>query len=133
MPDSPGWRPTALHHVQLAMPPGGEAAARAFYGGALGLAEAPKPAALAGRGGVWFESGALRLHLGVEEGHVPARRAHPALAVPDLAAARARLAGHAPTSEEALPGPGGGPGLVRFYVADPFGNRIEIVQVGEPR
>ena len=122
MPDSHPWRPTALHHVQLAIPPGGEDAARAFYGGALGLTEAKKPAALAARGGVWFEDGALRVHLGVEEGHVPARKAHPALAVPDLAAARARLAAHAPTAPEALPG------LARFYVADPFGNRLEIVE-----
>ena len=122
MPDSPRWRPTALHHVQIAISPGGEDAARDFYGRALGLTETSKPTALASRGGVWFEDSAPRVHLGVEEGHAPARKAHPALAVPDLAAARARLAAHAPTAPEALPG------LTRFYVADPFGNRIEIVQ-----
>ena len=126
MTESPDWRPASLHHVQLAMPPGGEGAARAFYGGALGLPEAPKPAALAGRGGIWFEAGTLRLHLGVEPGFAPARKAHPALAVRDLAAARARLAAHAPSEVEALPG------LRRFHVADPFGNRIEIVEEGTP-
>lgn len=122
MPDSPAWRPAALHHVQIAMPPGGEGAARDFYGALLGLTEVAKPAALAGRGGVWFEDGALRVHLGVEHGHVSARKAHPAFAVQDLAAARARLAARGPTEVEALPG------LTRFYMADPFGNRIEILE-----
>ncbi|GHE89012.1 hypothetical protein GCM10018785_65300 [Streptomyces longispororuber] len=57
---------TALDHVQLAAPPGSEAALRAFYGGVLGMTEVPKPAGLAGRGGCWFEAGTVRLHLGVE-------------------------------------------------------------------
>ncbi|SFU30001.1 hypothetical protein SAMN04488527_101198 [Aliiroseovarius crassostreae] len=59
---------TALHHVQLAMPKGQEGQAGRFYADLLGLSERPKPASLSGRGGVWFEKGALRLHLGVEEG-----------------------------------------------------------------
>lgn len=111
---------TGLDHVQLAMPQGGEDAARAFYGGLLGLTEAPKPAALAGRGGVWFTGGGLQLHLGVETPFQPARKAHPALVVTDLAAAHSTLP--APSAISALPG------LRRFYVADPFGNRIEILQ-----
>jgi len=40
-----------IDHVLLAMPPGSEDQARAFYAGGLGLAETPKPADLAGRGG----------------------------------------------------------------------------------
>ena len=36
-----------IDHIQLAMPAGGEDAARRFYGGVLGLEEMPKPAALA--------------------------------------------------------------------------------------
>ncbi len=66
------------------MPEGAEALARGFYGGVLGLDEVAKPAALAGRGGVWFESGGLRLHLGVERPFAPAKKAHPALQVADL-------------------------------------------------
>ena len=112
---------TDLHHVQLAIPVGGENAARAFYVDVLGLTEMDKPAALAGRGGLWLRGGDLHLHLGVEDQFAPARKAHPALVVDDLAAAHAALP--APTAISALPG------SQRFYVADPFGNRIEILQL----
>src|SRR5512147_3073253 len=74
-----------LHHLQLAIPRGAEERARAFYGSLLGLREIAKPAHLARRGGVWFELGALQLHLGVEEEFRPAKKAHPALLVEDLA------------------------------------------------
>ena len=110
-------RITALHHVQLAMPEGAEDIARAFYTGLLGLTEVDKPEILAGRGGCWFEGGSCRLHLGVEIPFVPAKKAHPALVVEDLAAAQAALGGG---EIETLPG------LRRFYVFDPFGNRLEI-------
>ena len=116
----------ALHHVQLAMPEGREAEARAFYEGLLGLAEVEKPAVLAGRGGAWFEAGAVRVHLGVETPFAPARKAHPAFEVRDLDALRTRLegAGIACAEDERLPG------LVRFYASDPFDNRIEFLQAG---
>ncbi len=68
-----------IHHVQLACPPGSEAALRAFYHGVLGLEEIPKPPALAARGGCWFRGHGIELHLGVEEGFRPARKAHPGL------------------------------------------------------
>jgi catechol 2,3-dioxygenase-like lactoylglutathione lyase family enzyme len=74
----------ALDHVQLAMPPGGEDAARAFYDGLLGLPEVPKPAPLAVRGGCWFAHGGVRVHLGAEPGFRPAEKAHPAFTVADL-------------------------------------------------
>ncbi|WP_062017656.1 VOC family protein [Aureimonas sp. AU4] len=114
----------ALHHVQLAMPAGEEAAARRFYGEVLGMREQPKPEALRGRGGVWFASGAAEVHLGVEPDFRPARKAHPALRVSNLAALRARLeaAGHATRDDEPLPG------FRRFYADDPFGNRIEFLE-----
>src|SRR5271170_4024426 len=69
----------AIDHVQLAMPRGQEAAARAFYVKSLGMTELPKPAELASRGGCWFASGGVQLHLGVENDFRPARKAHPAL------------------------------------------------------
>jgi len=114
----------ALDHVQLAMPPGREAEARAFYQGALGIPEVPKPANLARRGGCWFEQGALKIHLGVEADFRPARKAHPALIVEDLAAVAAALekAGYPVRSDEPLAG------YTRLYVDDPFGNRIELMQ-----
>jgi catechol 2,3-dioxygenase-like lactoylglutathione lyase family enzyme len=119
----------ALDHVQLAMPPGREAEARAFYQGALGIPEAPKPANLARRGGCWFEQGALKIHLGVETDFRPARKAHPALIVEDLAALSAALekAGYPVRSDEPLAG------YTRLYVDDPFGNRIELMEPDNAR
>ena len=60
-----------IDHILIAMPPGREDEARAFYHGILGLAEKVKPSQLAGRGGCWFESGALQIHLGVEKDFIP--------------------------------------------------------------
>ena len=115
---------TTLHHVQLAMPKGGEDAARAFYGGLLGLSEAPKPPILAARGGVWFEKGEVRVHLGVEQDFRPARKAHPAFQVQDVTDLLAHLAtkGVSVTHDDNLPG------FIRGYVNDPFGNRIELLE-----
>jgi catechol 2,3-dioxygenase-like lactoylglutathione lyase family enzyme len=114
----------AIDHVQLAMPEGGEAAARRFYGELLGLAEVAKPSVLAKRGGCWFALGPVQVHLGVEAGFQPARKAHPAFLVDDLEglAARLRLAGHEAKADAPLPG------YRRRYVADPFGNRLELMQ-----
>lgn len=119
---------TGLDHVQLAMPAGAEDAAVAFYAGVLGLTEVPKPAALAGRGGVWFAGPGIALHLGTDSPFAPAKKAHPAFTVASLAAARAHLDMHGITWTDG----GALPGLVRLYVADPFGNRIEILERTAP-
>lgn len=118
----------ALDHVQLAIPPGGEEAARGFYVGVLGMREVPKPAALAGRGGVWLEGGAARVHLGAEAEFRPARKAHPALRVDGLDAllARCEAAGVAVQRDVPLDG------CRRAHVSDPFGNRVELVEREEP-
>ena len=115
---------TGIDHVQIAAPPGCEAAARAFYGGLLGLEELPKPPALAANGGCWFRAGAQELHVGVEEMFAPARKAHPGFVVDDLEALRELLAasGLDPVPDGRIPG------TERFYVDDPFGNRIELRQ-----
>jgi catechol 2,3-dioxygenase-like lactoylglutathione lyase family enzyme len=115
-----------LDHVQIAAPPGCEAAARRFYGELLGLEELVKPPVLAARGGVWFRIGAQQLHVGVEKSHVPARKAHPAFRASDEAALRAlaatlQAAGHDVSWDEELPG------LARFFVHDPWGNRLELL------
>jgi catechol 2,3-dioxygenase-like lactoylglutathione lyase family enzyme len=114
----------AIEHVQLAMPAGMEQAAREFYQGLLGIPEAPKPAELAKRGGAWFENGALKVHLGVEADFRPARKAHPALLVTDLAELVARLKQHNVEVIEDDPLEG----YFRVYIADPFGNRIELME-----
>jgi len=115
---------TAIDHVQLAMPAGREEDARRFYAGLLGLPERPKPPALAARGGAWFESESVKIHLGVEAAFRPARKAHPALLVHGLRALIAvlRAGGH----EVAEDGPVDG--RDRVYVDDPFGNRIELIE-----
>jgi catechol 2,3-dioxygenase-like lactoylglutathione lyase family enzyme len=114
----------AIEHVQLAMPAGMEQAARDFYQGILGIPEVPKPAHLAKRGGAWFESGALKIHLGVEAGFRPARKAHPALLVTDLPRLVAHLKAHGVGVIDDDPWEG----YLRIYVLDPFGNRIELME-----
>jgi catechol 2,3-dioxygenase-like lactoylglutathione lyase family enzyme len=99
----------AIDHVQIAMPAGREAEARGFYAGVLGLAEVEKPASLAGRGGCWFESGAIKVHLGVDS---------------DFHAATE--AGATVKRDVALDG------YDRIHVFDPFGNRIELMQRAAP-
>jgi catechol 2,3-dioxygenase-like lactoylglutathione lyase family enzyme len=114
----------ALDHVQVAAPRGCEDEVRRFYGGVLGLEEIEKPPALRSRGGVWFRVGAQELHVGVEEPFTPATKAHPALRIADLEELRARLAAAGATIVD---DDGTIPGVRRFYTADPFGNRIELL------
>lgn len=116
-----------LDHIQLAMPPGGEDAARAFFGGVLGMIEDPKPEPLASRGGCWFSMGPVRLHLGVEADFSSQLKAHPAFLAADLevVAESMEAAGHAVKWDTALPD------RQRFYVADPFGNRLEFMRDGD--
>jgi catechol 2,3-dioxygenase-like lactoylglutathione lyase family enzyme len=122
--------PPVLDHVQVAAPAGCEAQARRFYGELLGLPELEKPDALRGRGGVWFAlaSGAA-LHVGVAEGFTPAVKAHPGLRAPDVGAleqlaARLADAGAVVAWDDELPG------VRRFFTADPFGNRLELLAAG---
>jgi catechol 2,3-dioxygenase-like lactoylglutathione lyase family enzyme len=117
----------AFDHVQLAMPVGGEEDARLFYGDVLGFEEVEKPAPMRGSGGVWFRSGCVELHLGAEAGFRPARKAHPGLRVDDIdeLASRLSAAGLMLEWDERYTG------VRRFYVADPFGNRVEILQPAE--
>lgn len=105
------------------MPRREEDRARAFYGALLGMREIPKPPELAKRGGCWFESGNVQIHLGVEPDFRPARKAHPALRCSDYAALTARLrgAGVEVTDDPSIPG------VRRCHIADPFGNRIELI------
>jgi catechol 2,3-dioxygenase-like lactoylglutathione lyase family enzyme len=113
-----------IDHILIAMPAGREEEARAFYHGILGLTEQVKPPQLAARGGCWFESGELEIHLGVEKNFIPARKAHPAFIVDDLAGmvAKATQAGLRVTADEPIEG------CDRRHVDDPFGNRIELIE-----
>jgi len=117
-----------LHHVQLAIPAGGEPEARRFWVEGIGLPEVEKPAPLRGRGGLWLRSAGVEVHLGVEEPFRPARKAHPALLLDDVAeldATSARLdalgydVDHAERDTF--------PGHVRVHVLDGHGNRVELL------
>ncbi|SDE31264.1 VOC family protein [Nocardioides lianchengensis] len=123
---TPTFALTRLHHVQLAIPAGGEQACRAFWGGVLGMDELEKPPVLAARGGCWFRGGGLEVHLGIEADFVPARKAHPGILATDLRGlARTLTAAGIEVTWD-----GEFPGHDRFYAADPFGNRLEFL---EPR
>ena len=115
-----------LDHVQIAAPPGCEAEARRFFGDLLGLEELEKPEPLRSRGGAWFAlGGGHQLHVGVEEPFAPARKAHPAFRLPagklDELAGRLEGAGERVEWDDSLPG------IRRFYTADPWGNRLELL------
>ena len=116
----------ALDHVQVAMPAGEEAKARAFYVDVLGMFELTKPAALATRGGAWFAGGdgaSVQIHCGVEAEFRPAKKAHPAVLIIgiDQLAERLEKAGHPVKWDDDLEG------LRRFFCEDPFGNRLEFI------
>lgn len=113
-----------LHHVQLAIPFGGEDECRRFWVGVLGMTELEKPEALAARGGCWFRGGGVEVHLGVEREFVPAGKAHPGIVVTELRALADRLVGGGTpvTWDDNFPG------FDRFHASDPFGNRLEFLQ-----
>ncbi|MGZ3505285.1 MAG: VOC family protein [Vulcanimicrobiaceae bacterium] len=113
----------AIDHVQLAMPPGREDEARMFFVDLLGMTEVAKPPELADRGGCWFASGDVQVHLGIEQDFRAARKAHPGLRCADYAALIAYLQsrGVRVTPDRSIPG------MPRAYVDDPFGNRIELL------
>ena len=121
-------RALSVDHVQLAMPRGEEQSARDFYGGMLGLMEIPKPADRIAGGGVWFRCGEVQVHRGVEDPFHPAKKAHPAFVVDDLASFVSSLRGRglpAPTQVDKIAGG------ARIFTEDPFGNRIELIQTGD--
>lgn len=113
----------SLDHVQLAMPPAKEDRARAFFRDTLGMTEDDKPEPLASRGGCWFRSGAVIVHLGVEKDFAPQKKAHPAFCVANLTelANRFEQKGLTIAWDDALSG------RRRFYSSDPFGNRLEFI------
>ncbi len=120
----PAFELAGVHHVQLAIPPGGEDLARRYYRDILGMTELAKPPALAARGGCWFRRGAVEVHLGVERDFRAAAKAHPGILVRDLDALAERLkaAGAAVDWDDDFPG------HRRFYSRDLHGNRLELLE-----
>jgi len=113
-----------IDHVQLAGPAGCEDEARHFFGDVLGMEEIEKPEALNGNGGVWFRCGGHQIHIGIDKNFVPAKKAHPAIHLQKLTALKEQIMAHGihVKDDELLPG------ADRFYVDDPFGNRLEFLE-----
>jgi catechol 2,3-dioxygenase-like lactoylglutathione lyase family enzyme len=117
-----------IHHAQITIPKGAESAGRAFYCEVLGLPEIPKPESLQGRGGFWLQVGDRQVHVGTEDGFDRQQtKAHLAYAVEDLASWRSHLSAQGIVIEDQIPIPG----VERFEFRDPFGNRVEMLQVME--
>lgn len=112
-----------LHHVQLALPKGGEDACREFYLGVLGMTEIQKPPVLAARGGLWVRADQLEIHLGVEDDFRPQKKAHPGIMVGDIDALAIRVESHG----HAVEWDNNFPGMRRFYLWDSHGNRLEFL------
>ena len=113
-----------IDHIQLAMPRGEEDKARKFFIQILGMKEELKPKPLDIRGGCWFREDELIIHVGVEDNFRPQKKAHPAILVEDIESLGSTLEenGYPVTWDECLPD------RRRFYINDPFGNRIEIIR-----
>lgn len=120
-----------LSHINITMPRGAEDIARSFYVGQLGLREIPKPEELRirGGGGVWFDAGGLDIHVSIEESRFgPDNYRHFGLESSDVDALRAKLKSAGIVTEDGRPAP-----WKRFFVRDPFGNRIEVHEPGALR
>lgn len=113
-----------IDHIQLAAPIGGEDKARTFFQDVLSLQEVEKPLELKKNGGVWFSNGHIHIHVGIEEPFLPAKKAHPAFEVSDIEALASQITekGASIQHDDRLPG------AKRFYVSDPFGNRLEFLE-----
>jgi catechol 2,3-dioxygenase-like lactoylglutathione lyase family enzyme len=122
-----------LTHINLCIPKGGEETARSFYAGLLGLPEIPKPEPLRARGGLWFDAGGLDIHLSVGDPPLsslggPDAQRHVGLESPDVDALRIKLQSVGIPTDPGRPAP-----WKRFFVHDPFGNRLEIHEPGALR
>lgn len=115
---------TRLNHIQICIPRGAEGEARDFYGRVLGLKEVEKPEALKPSGGLWFEVAGIQLHVGVEDAVAPSKR-HPAFEVEDIAGVKKYLEENGVRTRDETPVPG----VARFSFFDPFGNRVELMEM----
>ncbi|MEV5508628.1 glyoxalase [Streptomyces orinoci] len=113
-----------VHHLHLAIPPGGEGLSRVFWGDLLGMTELEKPVEPGSLGGCRFRGGRLEVHLFVESDFRPFREARPAILVRCLGDLARRLEdkGHPITWEDGLPG------FDRFHTFDKVGNRLEFLE-----
>ncbi|MFJ8262633.1 VOC family protein [Rummeliibacillus sp. NPDC094406] len=114
----------SIDHIQLAAPKGSEEIARKFYNDILEFKEVEKPATLKKNGGVWFASGNIQVHIGIEEPFFPSKKAHPAFEIENIEELKIHFSKNQVeyVEDELLPGAN------RMYIFDPFGNRIELLE-----
>lgn len=115
---------SSIDHVLLAAPAECEAEASYFYRDILGFREIAKPKTLQMNGGIWFQAGNVILHIGIEEPFIPAKKAHPAICVKNMKALKDHLRKHQFSFHEDSQLPG----AERFFIFDPFGNRLEFLE-----
>ena len=114
----------SIDHIQLAAPKGSEEIARKFYKDILDFKEVEKPETLKKNGGVWFASGNIQVHIGIEEPFSPSKKAHPAFEIDNIEELKIHFSKNQVEylEDELLPGAN------RIYIFDPFGNRIELLE-----
>jgi glyoxylase I family protein len=96
---------------------------RAFYGEILGLKEIPRPRTF-DFVVAWYDLGNQHVHLLLKDKPDTISPRHFALRVSDIHASRAHFQAHGIAMQETTPIPGAD----RFFISDPDGNRIEIIQ-----
>jgi catechol 2,3-dioxygenase-like lactoylglutathione lyase family enzyme len=108
------------------MNPGREDDARHFYGVVLNMDEKPVPETIKHLGLIWFRAGDDEIHVFREEQlNHKAVGQHLCLHVDDIEWYRSQFTKHGVDIEETI----GVTNRPRFFVNDPFGNKIEITQV----
>lgn len=110
-------------HIHICVPPERLEEAKLFYSTVIGLQPIERPDVFSSVG-YWFKVADIELHIGVEDS-LPRSIRHTAFEVADVIAARKHLeANNIEILEEPLI-----PGRERFAFIDPFGNRMELLQM----
>ena len=110
-------------HIHICVPPERLEEARLFYTDIIGLEPTERPDVFSSAG-YWFRIADIELHVRVEES-LPRSIRHTAFEVSDVPAARKYLESH---GLEIMEEPQI-PGRERFAFIDPFGNRMELLQL----
>jgi catechol 2,3-dioxygenase-like lactoylglutathione lyase family enzyme len=113
-----------VDHFHVCVTPERLEEAKLFYTQVIGLELIYRPDHLFSSAGYWLNIGDVQLHIGVEP-VLPTTIRHTALQIADVEAARLHLQRHnVDIIEEPVI-----PGRSRFAFLDPFGNRMELLQL----
>jgi len=113
-----------IDHIQICVPIDSIHRAKDFYIRILGFREIKKQKSLQKNGGFWCQAGKIQLHIGVEEVVPHKSKRHPAFEVQSIEQARKHLTKYGVKIYEETEIPG----VIRFSIRDPFGNRIELLE-----